>query len=154
MLENTVNRGFSGANLRNLCDLSPSESATLTSLCSSIPSLNCFFQPFPHVCGCFHITILTMADEERRSSKRSRFDQTEADPKRSSRFDRRSRSPTRTQPESKRNRSPLNRASPLSPGSSGKSASDPAAAAGKHLQLVSERHASGLILWQLLLLHA
>ena len=76
-----------------------------------------------------------MADSDSRSSKRSRFDQTEPEPKRSSRFDRRSRSPTR-QSESRRSRSPVNRDrnGPLSPVSSEgkpKSGLDPAAAAGK-----------------------
>ncbi|KEY76088.1 hypothetical protein BA78_0890 [Aspergillus fumigatus] len=71
-----------------------------------------------------------MADDERRA-KRSRFDQTEPEPRRASRFDRRSRSPSR-QPESTRTRSPLSR-EPFSPGAddSRKSGSvDPAAAAG------------------------
>ncbi|KAH3068608.1 hypothetical protein KXW16_001416 [Aspergillus fumigatus] len=70
-----------------------------------------------------------MADDERRA-KRSRFDQTEPEPRRASRFDRRSRSPSR-QPESTRTRSPLSR-EPFSPGAddSRKSGSvDPAAAA-------------------------
>ncbi|KAL9635257.1 MAG: hypothetical protein Q9164_003582 [Protoblastenia rupestris] len=57
-----------------------------------------------------------MADEERRNSKRSRFDQTEPEPKRSSRFDRRSRSPPK-QTEVRRSRSPLSAKSPMSPGS-------------------------------------
>ncbi|KAH8697196.1 hypothetical protein BGW36DRAFT_427166 [Talaromyces proteolyticus] len=71
-----------------------------------------------------------MADDERRA-KRSRFDQTEPDPRRQSRFDRRSRSPTSRQSESARHRSPLSR-EPRSPGAEApKSASphDPAAAA-------------------------
>ncbi|KAI4154067.1 MAG: hypothetical protein LQ340_001922 [Diploschistes diacapsis] len=50
-----------------------------------------------------------MADEEKRISKRSRFDQTEPEPKRSSRFDRRSRSPSNRHSESHRSRSPVNR---------------------------------------------
>jgi hypothetical protein len=72
-----------------------------------------------------------MADDERRA-KRSRFDQTEPEPRRGSRFDRRSRSPSSRQPESTRTRSPLSR-EPFSPGAddSRKSGSvDPAAAAG------------------------
>ncbi|KAF4188923.1 hypothetical protein CNMCM8694_004404 [Aspergillus lentulus] len=72
-----------------------------------------------------------MADDERRA-KRSRFDQTEPEPRRASRFDRRSRSPSSRQPESTRTRSPLSR-EPFSPGAddSRKSGSvDPAAAAG------------------------
>ncbi|KAF7166478.1 hypothetical protein CNMCM5623_000133 [Aspergillus felis] len=71
-----------------------------------------------------------MADDERRA-KRSRFDQTEPEPRRASRFDRRSRSPSSRQPESTRTRSPLSR-EPYSPGAddSRKSVSvDPAAAA-------------------------
>ncbi|KAJ5105444.1 hypothetical protein NUU61_002791 [Penicillium alfredii] len=70
-----------------------------------------------------------MADDDRRP-KRSRFDQTEPEPRRS-RFDRRSRSPSAKQSESTRTRSPLSR-EPRSPGadSGGKPiASDPAAAA-------------------------
>ncbi|KAL1886285.1 hypothetical protein Plec18167_000214 [Paecilomyces lecythidis] len=65
-----------------------------------------------------------MADEERRT-KRSRFDQTEPEPRRS-RFDRRSRSPSARQSESTRTRSPLSR-EPRSPGGDDKK--DPAAAA-------------------------
>ena len=73
-----------------------------------------------------------MADEERKSSKRSRFDQTEPDVKRTSRFDRRSRSPTSRASESQRSRSPLVSKTPFSPGAqSQKSPSDPAAAAGR-----------------------
>ncbi|KAI1908577.1 hypothetical protein LOZ61_005511 [Ophidiomyces ophidiicola] len=53
-----------------------------------------------------------MADAERRA-KRSRFDQTESEPRRS-RFDRRSRSPSTRQSESTRERSPLSR-EPRSP---------------------------------------
>ncbi|MCJ1355595.1 MAG: hypothetical protein MMC33_005587 [Icmadophila ericetorum] len=72
-----------------------------------------------------------MADEERRSSKRSRFDQTEPEPKRSTRFDRRSRSPISRESESKRSRSPVTKDTPLSPTTTErkKSALDPAAAA-------------------------
>ncbi|KAJ5231625.1 uncharacterized protein N7469_006213 [Penicillium citrinum] len=65
-----------------------------------------------------------MADEERRT-KRSRFDQTEPEPRRS-RFDRRSRSPSARQSESTRTRSPLSR-EPNSPAA--KTPTDPAAAA-------------------------
>lgn len=72
-----------------------------------------------------------MADEERRSAKRSRFDQTEPEVRRS-RFDRRSRSPSTRQSESRRSRSPLTQASPMSPGvSNPKSPSDAATAAGE-----------------------
>ncbi|KAL8793353.1 MAG: hypothetical protein Q9195_004031 [Heterodermia aff. obscurata] len=71
-----------------------------------------------------------MADDERRTSKRSRFDQTEPEPKRASRFDRRSRSPTTRQPETRRSRSPIASSKTLSPSAEGlKSPADPAAAA-------------------------
>ncbi|MCJ1299083.1 hypothetical protein MMC08_001874 [Hypocenomyce scalaris] len=72
-----------------------------------------------------------MADEERRSSKRSRFDQIEPEAKRSSRFDRRSRSPTSRNSETWRSRSPIAREQALSPASDEKkkTALDPAAAA-------------------------
>ncbi len=74
----------------------------------------------------------TMADNEQRSSKRSRFDQTEPEVKRSSRYDRRSRSPSRRDSETKRSRSPVAQKSPFSSGSEEKkTAFDPAAAAGK-----------------------
>ncbi|KAK0639276.1 hypothetical protein B0T16DRAFT_240239 [Cercophora newfieldiana] len=72
-----------------------------------------------------------MDDSERRSAKRSRFDQTEPEPRRASRFDRRSRSPPsqRTEkPDAGRERSPLSKGR----GSSTpdvKSPVDPAAAA-------------------------
>ncbi|KAI1111243.1 hypothetical protein F5Y14DRAFT_443441 [Nemania sp. NC0429] len=49
-----------------------------------------------------------MDDTERRTAKRSRFDQTEPEPRRS-RFDRRSRSPTARKPDGARDRSPLAR---------------------------------------------
>ncbi|KAL1960221.1 hypothetical protein VTO42DRAFT_8764 [Malbranchea cinnamomea] len=67
-----------------------------------------------------------MADSERRA-KRSRFDQTEPEPRRS-RFDRRSRSPSSRQPDSARKRSPLGRDT-KSPATEDKSRPDPAAAA-------------------------
>ncbi|KAJ5368321.1 uncharacterized protein N7496_008081 [Penicillium cataractarum] len=69
-----------------------------------------------------------MADDDRRV-KRSRFDQTDPEPRRS-RFDRRSRSPSARQSESTRTRSPLSR-EPRSPAGDGsaKAALDPAAAA-------------------------
>ncbi|KAK0514201.1 hypothetical protein JMJ35_002818 [Cladonia borealis] len=71
-----------------------------------------------------------MADDEKRSAKRSRFDQTEPEPKRSSRFDRRSRSPSSRSADVRRSRSPLGQRTPFSPGSEGKSTPlDPAAAA-------------------------
>ncbi|EEQ87796.1 KH domain-containing protein [Blastomyces dermatitidis ER-3] len=71
-----------------------------------------------------------MADSERRA-KRSRFDQTEAEPRRQSRFDRRSRSPSARNSDSTRERSPLSR-EPRSPGNDDKrksAAPDPTAAA-------------------------
>ncbi|MCJ1256975.1 hypothetical protein MMC24_004800 [Lignoscripta atroalba] len=72
-----------------------------------------------------------MADDERRSSKRSRFDQTEPEVKRSSRFDRRSRSPSNRQSEPRRSRSPVVKEAPFSPSSKErrKTDLDPAAAA-------------------------
>ncbi|OXV11992.1 hypothetical protein Egran_00245 [Elaphomyces granulatus] len=71
-----------------------------------------------------------MGDDERRA-KRSRFDQTELEPRRHSRFDRRSRSPSSRQSESTRTRSPLSR-EPRSPGIDGlkkSSTHDPTVAA-------------------------
>ncbi|KAL1629722.1 hypothetical protein SLS56_005377, partial [Neofusicoccum ribis] len=59
--------------------------------------------------------------------KRSRFDQTEPEPKRQSRFDRRSRSPSSRQSEVRRSRSPLNRQDSDSPATAEKG--DPAALA-------------------------
>ena len=77
-----------------------------------------------------------MADEERKVSKRSRFDQKEPDVKRTSRFDRRSRSPTSRTSETRRSRSPLAPNTSLSPGAEDrKTPLDPAAAAGKLHQL-------------------
>lgn len=73
-----------------------------------------------------------MADSERRA-KRSRFDQTEAEPRRQSRFDRRSRSPSARNSDSARERSPLSR-EPRSPGNDDKrksASADPTAAAGE-----------------------
>ncbi|KAL6714870.1 hypothetical protein ACLMJK_007130 [Lecanora helva] len=70
-----------------------------------------------------------MADDERKSSKRSRFDQTEPEVKRS-RFDRRSRSPPTKTSDAGRSRSPLVSKTPMSPANGEKkTASDPAAAA-------------------------
>ena len=76
-----------------------------------------------------------MGDDERRV-KRSRFDQTEPEPRKPSRFDRRSRSPSR-HIDLGRSRSPLGR-DPRSPASADKrSASlDPAAAAGDYIPLI------------------
>ncbi|KAJ5304824.1 uncharacterized protein N7443_004484 [Penicillium atrosanguineum] len=70
-----------------------------------------------------------MADDDRRV-KRSRFDQTEPELRRS-RFDRRSRSPSGRQSEPTRTRSPLSREprSPAGTGSGKDSPADPAAAA-------------------------
>ncbi|KAJ5485013.1 hypothetical protein N7539_005001 [Penicillium diatomitis] len=67
-----------------------------------------------------------MADDDRRA-KRSRFDQTDPEPRRS-RFDRRSRSPSARQSESVRTRSPLSR-EPRSPAGEVSGKLDPAAAA-------------------------
>lgn len=67
-----------------------------------------------------------MADDDRdHRAKRSRFDKTESEPRRS-RFDRRSRSPSTRHSESTRTRSP----DPRSPGEAQSGALDPAAAAG------------------------
>ena len=80
----------------------------------------------------YHTYPIIMADDEKRSAKRSRFDQTEPEPKRSSRFDRRSRSPSSRSADVRRSRSPLGQRTPFSPGSEGKSTPlDPAAAAGQ-----------------------
>jgi hypothetical protein len=79
-----------------------------------------------------------MEDSERRTAKRSRFDQTEPEPKRASRFDRRSRSPPTRRSEG-RDRSPR-RSPPAQDGgpSEGKASPvDAAAAAGMLLLLLS-----------------
>lgn len=87
-----------------------------------------------------HAYPFVMADDEKRSAKRSRFDQTEPEPKRSSRFDRRSRSPSSRSADVRRSRSPLGQRTPFSPGSEGKSTPlDPAAAAGKYRDLFRPR---------------
>jgi hypothetical protein len=79
------------------------------------------------------LKVSIMGDDERRA-KRSRFDQTELEPRRQSRFDRRSRSPSSRQSEPARARSPLSR-EPRSPGAESQkkpsTAQDPALAAGK-----------------------
>lgn len=75
----------------------------------------------------FHFTV--MDDTERRTAKRSRFDQTEPEPRRS-RFDRRSRSPVARKPDSARDRSPLNRGTDSATPETKKSPVDAAAAAG------------------------
>ena len=74
-----------------------------------------------------------MADTEHRSSKRSRFDQTESEVKRSSRFDRRSRSPASRRSEARRSQSPPVRGTPFIPDSDDrkKSEVDPTIAAGE-----------------------
>lgn len=81
----------------------------------------------------YKLYLNSMGDDERRV-KRSRFDQTEPEPRKLSRFDRRSRSPSsRQQTDSRRSRSPLGKdlRSPVS--SDKRSASiDPAAAAGDY----------------------
>ncbi|KAK3493140.1 hypothetical protein B0T13DRAFT_42788 [Neurospora crassa] len=72
-----------------------------------------------------------MDDAERRSAKRSRFDQTEPEPKRVSRFDRRSRSPPARKSDSgrDRDRSPLSKPRDSTTPDITKPAVDPAAAA-------------------------
>ncbi|KAK0740576.1 hypothetical protein B0T18DRAFT_491190 [Schizothecium vesticola] len=72
-----------------------------------------------------------MDDGERRSAKRSRFDQTEPEPRKASRFDRRSRSPPARKSDSGRDRSPISRGSRGRDSSTPdvKSPVDPAAAA-------------------------
>lgn len=71
-----------------------------------------------------------MGDDEHRP-KRSRFDQTEPEPRRRSRFDRRSRSPSSRKPDSVRARSPLGHESRSPDADASKSTpTDPAAAAG------------------------
>ncbi|KAK2625036.1 hypothetical protein QTJ16_005405 [Diplocarpon rosae] len=70
-----------------------------------------------------------MDDTERRTAKRSRFDQKEPEHKRLSRFDRRSRSPPAAKAESRRSRSPLPRPSDSPATETKKSTVDPAAAA-------------------------
>ncbi|TRX97413.1 hypothetical protein FHL15_001691 [Xylaria flabelliformis] len=69
-----------------------------------------------------------MDDTERRTAKRSRFDQTEPEPRRS-RFDRRSRSPAARKPDSARDRSPLNRGADSATPETKKNPVDAAAAA-------------------------
>ncbi|ROV89227.1 hypothetical protein VMCG_09908 [Cytospora schulzeri] len=69
-----------------------------------------------------------MDDTERRTAKRSRFDQKEPEPRKASRFDRRSRSPSARKDDSVRDRSPLSKERDLV-ASPAKSPVDPAAAA-------------------------
>ncbi|RYP19844.1 hypothetical protein DL765_003098 [Monosporascus sp. GIB2] len=69
-----------------------------------------------------------MEDAERRTAKRSRFDQTEPEPRRS-RFDRRSRSPPAKKSDSARERSPLKGESDVAPSDAKKTPVDAAAAA-------------------------
>ncbi|KEZ44743.1 hypothetical protein SAPIO_CDS2838 [Scedosporium apiospermum] len=66
-----------------------------------------------------------MDDAERRTMKRSRFDQTEPEPRRPSRFDRRSRSPPSKRSDAPRERSPISRPD----GDTKRPGVDPAAAA-------------------------
>jgi hypothetical protein len=71
-----------------------------------------------------------MEDTDRR--KRSRFDQTEPEPKRASRFDRRSRSPPAKKHDTGRDRSPVSSSKTRESATpDAKSPVDPAAAAGK-----------------------
>ncbi|KAL7624365.1 hypothetical protein AAE478_005929 [Parahypoxylon ruwenzoriense] len=69
-----------------------------------------------------------MDDSERRTAKRSRFDQTEPEPRRS-RFDRRSRSPPAKKFDHGRDRSPLGHSADSTPSEPKKGPVDPAAAA-------------------------
>ncbi len=87
-----------------------------------------FGQPY---CAHSFLDIAEMDDTERRTAKRSRFDQKEPEPKRASRFDRRSRSPPAVKAERRRSRSPLPRGSdsPL-PESAKRDPAEAAAAAG------------------------
>ncbi|KAK5636600.1 hypothetical protein RRF57_012312 [Xylaria bambusicola] len=78
------------------------------------------------------IATVVMGDTERRSAKRSRFDQTEPEPRRS-RFDRRSRSPAARKSDSARDRSPLNRGADSATPETKKSPVDAAAAAVQRL---------------------
>ena len=80
---------------------------------------------------------VNMADDERRTSKRSRFDQTEPEVKRSSRFDRHSRSPTgRNTDLRRRSRSPtIPKSSSTTTEEKRSSTLDPAAAAGNQLKI-------------------
>jgi hypothetical protein len=80
-----------------------------------------------------------MDDSDRRHAKRSRFDQTEPEPRRPSRFDRRSRSPPPRKLDSGRDRSPLSKGRD-SATPDAKSPIDPAAAAGTFRSL----HVTGI----------
>lgn len=83
-----------------------------------------------------------MDDTERRTAKRSRFDQTEPEPRRS-RFDRRSRSPPAKRSDHGRDgreRSPLGKDGENNSHDSKKSPVDPAAAAGMYLFPGMELH--------------
>lgn len=77
-------------------------------------------------CFTFELPLSVMADADRPAGKRSRFDQTEPEPRKSSRFDRRSRSPPTRRFEA-RERSPLSKDTASQ---SNKSPIDAAAAAG------------------------
>ncbi|KAK0705017.1 hypothetical protein B0H67DRAFT_368313 [Lasiosphaeris hirsuta] len=80
-----------------------------------------------------------MEDNERRSTKRSRFDQIEPEPRRASRFDRRSRSPPAHKLDAGRERSPISKsrgsATPDSKSPVDPAAQAAAAAAKIHAQL-------------------
>ncbi|EPE07783.1 kh domain-containing protein [Ophiostoma piceae UAMH 11346] len=80
-----------------------------------------------------------MDSGERRSVKRSRFDQTEPEPKRVSRFDRRSRSPPSKRDEPPRDRSPLSRERDTSADDKAPKRPDPAAAAAAIAARISEQ---------------
>ncbi|KEY70391.1 hypothetical protein S7711_06559 [Stachybotrys chartarum IBT 7711] len=73
-----------------------------------------------------------MEESERRTAKRSRFDQKEPEPKKASRFDRRSRSPPSRRTEA-RDRSPLPRDGPAEPTKSPGDAAAAAAAAAARI---------------------
>ncbi|KAI1813648.1 hypothetical protein GGS20DRAFT_577454 [Poronia punctata] len=79
-----------------------------------------------------------MDDSERRTAKRSRFDQTEPEPRRS-RFDRRSRSPPARKSESARDRSPINRGADSATPETKKSPVDAAAAAAAAAAKINEQ---------------
>ena len=93
-----------------------------------------------------------MDSGERRSVKRSRFDQTEPEPKRVSRFDRRSRSPPPKRDEPPRDRSPLSRERDTPADDKAPKRPDPAAAAGALLLFfllssISPSPSSSVLLW-------
>ncbi|KAH7321135.1 hypothetical protein B0I35DRAFT_428660 [Stachybotrys elegans] len=79
-----------------------------------------------------------MEESERRTVKRSRFDQTEPEPRKASRFDRRSRSPPNRRTEA-RDRSPLPRDGGDAKSSDGAAAAAAAAAARINAQLQARK---------------